>query len=104
LLFIGLVGLLFKHIHVKAYAEANAASVASATPATGTVTTSTTASWPETFANYIRHNDVALMESCAKVLKEFEEELMVCEDWMEIFDVLSKLLILQECYLMDKTN
>lgn len=29
-----------------------------------------------------------LMEACKKVLKEFEEELIVCEDWMEMFDVL----------------
>ena len=30
------------------------------------------------------------MEACRKVLKEFEEDLMVCEDWMEMFDVLGK--------------
>ncbi len=101
MLFIGLVGLLFKHIHEKAFAEANAAAasaiaVATAAPATPTVNNP---SWPETFATYIRHNDVALMESCVRILKEFEEELMVCEDWMEMFDVLSKLtLFFLFCY------
>ncbi len=44
--------------------------------------------WTEKFGTYIRHNDIALMESCRKVLKEFEEDLFVCEEWLEMFDVL----------------
>jgi hypothetical protein len=48
----------------------------------------TMSTWTEQLAYYIRHNDVPLMEACRKVLKEFEEELIVCEDWIEIFDVL----------------
>jgi hypothetical protein len=28
------------------------------------------------------------MEICRKVLKDFEEELLVCEDWLEMFDVM----------------
>jgi hypothetical protein len=45
-------------------------------------------SWTERFAYFIRHNDIMLMEASKKVLKEFEEELIVSEDWMEMFDVL----------------
>ena len=74
LLYIGLVNLLFKHIHQK---------VGSSDSPAGDLQ-----SWTERFANYIRHNDISLMESCRRVLKEFEEELMVCEDWLEMFDVL----------------
>lgn len=44
--------------------------------------------WTEALANYIRHNDIGLMDSCKTVLRQFEEELMVCEDWIEMFDVL----------------
>jgi len=74
LLFIGLVNLLFKHINQKVtFSSEDSQQI-----------------WTEKFGTYIRHNDIALMESCKKVLKEFEEELMVCEDWMEMFDVLGK--------------
>ena len=41
----------------------------------------------------IRHNDIKIMEVCRKVLKDFEEELLVCEDWLEIFDVMGKIYI-----------
>ncbi len=70
LLFIGLINLLFKHIHQKVSIE------------------DPQQPWTECFAYYIRHNDSLLMESCRKVLNEFEEELIVCEDWIEMFDVL----------------
>jgi hypothetical protein len=33
------------------------------------------------------------MEVCRKVLKDFEEELLVCEDWLEIFDVMGKIYL-----------
>ena len=55
-----------------------------------------TATWSERFAIYIRQNDIALMESCRKVLKEFEEELMVCEAWQEMFDVLGLLTEIED--------
>jgi hypothetical protein len=58
--------------------------------------------WTETFATYIRHNDVALMESCGKILKEYEEELFVCEDWMEMFDVLSKFYFLKKLFFFNQ--
>jgi hypothetical protein len=77
LLFIGIVNLLFKYIHLKvAYPGEDQQQ-----------------SWTEKFAMYIRQSDIALMEACRKVLKEFEQELMVCEDWVEIFDVLGKFLL-----------
>jgi hypothetical protein len=73
-LFIGLVSLFFKHINQKVpFSSEDSQQV-----------------WTEKFGTYIRHNDIALMEACRKVLKEFEEDLMVCEDWMEMFDVLGK--------------
>lgn len=68
LLFIGLVNLFFKHLHEKVK------------PIEQT--------WTETLASYIRNNDLGLMDCCKVILKEFEEELFVCEDWMEMFDVL----------------
>jgi hypothetical protein len=75
LLFFGLINLLFKHIHEKVKVDED---------------TSSFANWNERLANYIRRNDILLMDSCRKVLKEFEEELLVCEDWTEFFDVLGK--------------
>lgn len=72
LLFIGLVDLFHKHLNAKVSFEA----------------ANSTASWTETLCTYIRKNDVVIMEACKKTLKEFEEDLMVCESLLEIFDVL----------------
>jgi len=44
--------------------------------------------WTELFSAFIRQNDLAIMEACRKVLKEFEEDLLVCDTWQEMFDVL----------------
>jgi hypothetical protein len=73
LLFIGLVDLFFKHLNstVKSSEEENIA-----TP------------WTELFGTYLRKNDIFIMDACRTVLKEFEENLFVCETWIEIFDVL----------------
>jgi E3 ubiquitin-protein ligase UBR4 len=73
LLFIGLVNLIFKNVNQKCQADSSETS----SPV-----------WTEKFATYIRHNDIGLMDACRKILKEFEEDLMVCEDWVEMFDVL----------------
>ena len=54
--------------------------------------TSNNQGWTEKFGNYIRHNDIVIMEVCRKVLKNFEEDLLVCEDWLEMFDVMGKFL------------
>ncbi len=101
MLFIGLVGLLFKHIHEKVDFTDNSTSAAASTDTTA----NSSKNWSEVFATYIRNNDVTLMENCAKCLKEFEEELIVCEDWLEIFDVLSKYnLSLRKLYQFRLTN
>ncbi len=73
-MFIGLASLFFKHINQKvSFSSEDSQQV-----------------WKEKFGTYIRHNGITLMEACRKVLKEFEEDLLVCEDWMEMFDVLGK--------------
>ena len=72
-MFIGLVDLFHRNLNAKIGYEAEAASAAS---------------WTETLCTYIRKNDVAIMEACKRTLKEFEEDLMVCESMLEMFDVL----------------
>lgn len=76
LLFIGLVDLFYKYFNSKVILddETNSSQI-----------------WTEKFSTYIRHNDINIMEVCRKVLKDFEEELLVCEDWLEMFDVMGKL-------------
>ena len=44
--------------------------------------------WAELFGAYLRQNDLVIMEACRKVLKDFEEDLMACETWLEMFDAL----------------
>ena len=75
LLYIGIVNLFFKHINNKVPFSVEDPSQI----------------WTEILGNYIRHNDIVLMESCRQILKEFEEELMLCEDWNEMFDVIGNL-------------
>jgi hypothetical protein len=48
-------------------------------------------SWTESLASYIRSNDVQIMEACNQILNEFEDEIMKCEDWSEMMDVLGLL-------------
>ena len=48
------------------------------------------ATWAELFGAYLRQNDLVIMEACRKVLKDFEEDLMACETWLEMFDALGK--------------
>lgn len=74
LLYIGLVELFYKHFHSKVTLNEENNSQA----------------WTEKFATYIRHNDITIMEVCAKILKNFEEELLVCEEWLEMLDVMGK--------------
>lgn len=72
LLFIGIVDLFHKYLISKVkIAEEDAAK-----------------SWTEHLSKHIRNNDLQIMEACRKVLKDFEEDLIVCEDWLEMFDVL----------------
>ncbi|RMZ99744.1 E3 ubiquitin- ligase UBR4-like [Brachionus plicatilis] len=69
-LFVGIVDLFFKHLMAKVTCQDGDRP------------------WTELLATYIRHNDVAIMEFCKKILHQFEQELMVSEDWLEMFDVL----------------
>ena len=83
MLFFGLINLFFKFVHQKVESDDQQGQAQAQ-------------SWSEKFATFIRHNDIGLMESCRKVLKEFEEELMVCEAWQEMFDVLGLLTDIED--------
>lgn len=72
LLFIGIVDLFHKYLISKVKIVEEDASK----------------TWTEQLSKHIRNNDLQIMEACRKVLKDFEEDLIVCEDWMEMFDVL----------------
>jgi hypothetical protein len=87
LLFVGLVNLFFKHLHERIEYPKSKSSDDSSSMASSNISAS---AWTECLANYIRHNDVALMEACRRVLKQFEDELIVCEDWIEMFEVTGK--------------
>jgi len=82
LLYIGLVELFYKHFHSKVTLNEENNSQA----------------WTEKFATYIRHNDITIMEVCAKILKNFEEELLVCEEWLEMLDVMGFLEEINDPY------
>ena len=47
--------------------------------------------WTEGLAFYIRANDAQVVDTCRDILKVYEEELSVCDDWIEIIDVLGML-------------
>lgn len=49
--------------------------------------------WSSTLADYIRNNDKPLIESCDKVLRGYEDELLPCESVAEVMDVLGKSFI-----------
>ena len=49
------------------------------------------ASWPAALAEYIRHNDRALLDGGDKALKTWEDEYLPCESFMEFCDVAGKL-------------
>ena len=41
--------------------------------------------------DYIRHNDMAVLEGCDKVLSKYQEELLTAESFAEFCDVMGKL-------------
>ncbi len=47
--------------------------------------------WTEQLSGYIRRNELTIIDACRRVLKDFEEELLVCESWQEMFDVIGLL-------------
>jgi E3 ubiquitin-protein ligase UBR4 len=43
--------------------------------------------WPSTLADYIRHNDEALMKASERLLATYREELLPCASFEEFCDV-----------------
>ena len=43
--------------------------------------------WPSTLADYIRHNDEALMKASERLLATYREELLPCSSFEEFCDV-----------------
>lgn len=58
------------------------------------VTVPADSNWSSTLADYIRNNDKPLIESCDKVLRGYEDELLPCESVAEVMDVLGKSFII----------
>lgn len=47
-------------------------------------------SWSSAVADYIRHNDKALIEACDRVLAAYQDEMLPCESFSEFCDVVGK--------------
>ena len=45
---------------------------------------------PLAVLDYIRHNDIAVLEGCDKVLSKYQEELLTTESFAEFCDVMGK--------------
>ena len=45
---------------------------------------------PLAVLDYIRHNDIAVLEGCDKVLSKYQEELLTAESFAEFCDVMGK--------------
>jgi E3 ubiquitin-protein ligase UBR4 len=43
--------------------------------------------WPSTLADYIRHNDEALLKASERLLATYREELLPCASFEEFCDV-----------------
>ncbi|KAH9361452.1 hypothetical protein HPB48_003874 [Haemaphysalis longicornis] len=56
-------------------------------------------SWSVALADYIRHSDQALLELGDKLLRNFEEQVLTCQSFMEYCDVMGEWLTLQELLL-----
>lgn len=54
-------------------------------------------SWSSAVADYIRHNDKALIEACDRVLAAYQDEMLPCESFSEFCDVVGKLL--EQCLI-----
>lgn len=48
-------------------------------------------SWSVALADYIRHSDQALLELGDKLLRNFEEQVLTCQSFMEYCDVMGLL-------------
>ncbi|KAJ8940312.1 hypothetical protein NQ318_014386 [Aromia moschata] len=62
--------------------------------------------WPNNLADYIRHNDEALMKSSEKLLTCYTEELLLCTSFSEFCDVAGLLDVITdpETYISDLMN
>lgn len=54
-------------------------------------------SWSSAVADYIRHNDKALIEACDRVLAAYQDEMLPCESFSEFCDVVGKFL--EQCLI-----
>ncbi|CAH0559665.1 unnamed protein product [Brassicogethes aeneus] len=62
--------------------------------------------WPNNLADYIRHNDEALMKSSEKLLSTYTEELLPCTSFAEFCDVAGLLDVIQspDTFITDLLN
>jgi len=72
ILYFALINLLFENLHQKVNKDEKH-------------------TWTESLALYIRANDAQVVDTCRDILKVYEEDISVCEDWIEIIDVLGML-------------
>lgn len=56
--------------------------------------------WPSTLADYIRHNDEALMKASERLLATYREELLPCSSFEEFCDVTGKRYLLSEMSIL----
>lgn len=54
-------------------------------------------SWSTSLADYIRHNDQALIESTDRLLQLYQEDLLTCQSFAEFCDVAGKLFFFFFC-------
>jgi E3 ubiquitin-protein ligase UBR4 len=47
-------------------------------------------SWSQALADFIRHNDQSLAETCEKLLREYQQEYLACQSFSEMIDVLGE--------------
>lgn len=54
------------------------------------MSSSTEDQWPSALADYIRHNDEALLKASERLMFSYREELLPCATFDEFCDVASK--------------
>lgn len=48
--------------------------------------------WPSVLAEYIRHNDEAMLKASERVLATYRDELLPCTSFEEFCDIIGKLM------------
>lgn len=51
------------------------------------ITVSSDDQWPSTLADYIRHNDEALVKASERLFATYREELLPCSSFEELCDI-----------------